>query len=84
MFKLVGDEKFTLGKQGAKCELHVDPLPHFAFAYSLSVDGKPLEKFTEKQSQLTRSWAIVADGKRYRVVFGEYNLHSFVLSIFGF
>lgn len=70
MFKLVGDEKFTLGKQGAKCELHVDPLPHFAFAYSLYVDGKPLEKFTEKQSQTTRSWSVLVQGKRYRVVFG--------------
>lgn len=44
MFKLVGDEKFTLGKQMAKCELRVDPMPHFAFSYSLHVDGKPLEK----------------------------------------
>ncbi|XP_044264741.1 fas apoptotic inhibitory molecule 1 [Tribolium madens] len=78
MFKLVGDEKFTLGKQGAKCELRVDPLPHFAFAYSLYVDGKPLEKFTEKQSQTTRSWAVVAEGKRYRVVFEKQTLNVWV------
>ncbi|EFA06444.1 fas apoptotic inhibitory molecule 1 [Tribolium castaneum] len=78
MFKLVGDEKFTLGKQGAKCELHVDPLPHFAFAYSLYVDGKPLEKFTEKQSQTTRSWAVVTEGKRYRVVFEKQTLNVWV------
>jgi hypothetical protein len=71
MFKLVGEEKFAVGKQGAKCELRVDPLPHFAFGYSLLVDGKPLEKFTEKQSQATRSWAVLAGGKRYRVVFGR-------------
>ncbi|KAJ8935553.1 hypothetical protein NQ314_012734, partial [Rhamnusium bicolor] len=69
MFKLVGEEIFTIGKQHAKCVLRVDPMPHFAFSYSLYVDGKPLEKFTEKQSQSIRSWAVLAEGKRYRVVF---------------
>lgn len=71
MFKLVGDEFFHLGKQRAKCVLRVDPLPHFAFSYSLYVDGKPLEKFTEKQSKSIRSWAVIAEGKRYRIVFGK-------------
>ncbi|XP_068894445.1 fas apoptotic inhibitory molecule 1 [Tenebrio molitor] len=78
MFKLVGEEKFAVGKQGAKCELRVDPLPHFAFGYSLLVDGKPLEKFTEKQSQATRSWAVLAGGKRYRVVFEKQTLNVWV------
>lgn len=72
MFKLVGDEKFSLGKQNAQCELRVDPLPHFAFGYNLLVDGKPLEKFTERQSQTTRAWAVVVDGKRFRIVFGTF------------
>ncbi|XP_056645891.1 fas apoptotic inhibitory molecule 1 isoform X2 [Diorhabda sublineata] len=70
MFKLVGDEEFYLGKQEAKCLLKVDPIPNFAFSYSLLVDGKPLEKFTEKQSQAIRSWAVITEGKRYRIVFG--------------
>lgn len=70
MFKLVGDEYFTIGQQQIKCELRVDPMPHFSFGYSLYVDGKPLEKFSEKQAQTLRSWAAVIQGKRYRVVFG--------------
>lgn len=70
MFKLVGDEYFTLGPQKTKCELRVDPMPHFSFGYGLYIDGKPLEKFTEKQAQTLRSWAVVLQGKRYRVVFG--------------
>lgn len=80
MFKLVGEESFSLGKQCAKCELRVDPLPHFAFSYNLLVDGKPLEKFTEKQSESTRSWTILQGNKRYRVVFGRYYfLEKFVI-----
>lgn len=72
MFKLVGDEKFTIGDPKVKCELKVDPLPHFAFSYSLIVDGKTLEKFTETQNRSLRSWACLTNGKRYRVVFGMY------------
>lgn len=72
MFKLVGDEYFTIGKQKTKCELRVDPMPHFSFSYSLFVDGKPLAKFTEKALQSMRSWAVVNNGKRYRIVFGKH------------
>lgn len=72
MFKLVGDESFTIGAQQTKCELRVDPMPYFSFGYSLYVDGKPLQKFTEKQALTLRSWAVVTHGKRYRVVFGGY------------
>ncbi|CAH0550408.1 unnamed protein product [Brassicogethes aeneus] len=78
MFKLVGDEQFTLGKQRAQCELRVDPLPHFSFSYSLYVDGKPLEKFTEKQVQTIRSWAVLVAGKRFRVVFEKQALNIWV------
>ncbi|XP_057667420.1 fas apoptotic inhibitory molecule 1 [Diorhabda carinulata] len=78
MFKLVGDEEFYLGKQEAKCLLKVDPMPNFAFSYSLLVDGKPLEKFTEKQSQAIRSWAVITEGKRYRIVFEKQTLNIYV------
>ncbi|KAK4885867.1 hypothetical protein RN001_002138 [Aquatica leii] len=74
MFKLVGNEKFKIGKQEAKCELHVDPLPYFAFGYSLIVDGKPLEKFTENQNKAMKSWAIVLDGQRYRIILEKQTL----------
>ncbi|KAJ8926103.1 hypothetical protein NQ315_009960, partial [Exocentrus adspersus] len=78
MFKLVGEELFNIGKSQTKCVLHVDPMPHFAFSYSLHVDGKPLEKFTEKQSQSIRSWAVVVEGKRYRVAFEKQSLDIYV------
>ncbi|XP_076267658.1 fas apoptotic inhibitory molecule 1 [Rhynchophorus ferrugineus] len=68
MFKLVGDIKFTLGKQEAKCELRVDPIPYFCFCYSLYIDGKPLEKFVEKQNRNVQAWNIVEQGIRYRIV----------------
>lgn len=74
MFKLVGDITFTVGKQGAKCELRVDPIPPFAFSYSLWVDGKPIDKFMEKQLDSIKSWSVVANEKRYAVVFGKSNL----------
>ncbi|CAG9863313.1 unnamed protein product [Phyllotreta striolata] len=78
MFKLVGDEDFYLGKQEAKCVLKVDPMPHFSFSYSLFVDGKPLRKFTEKQSQSIRNWSVIIEGKRYRVVFEKQTLNIYV------
>lgn len=70
MFKLVGEEKFTLGTQKAQCELRVDPMPQFTFAYSLIVDGKPYEKFTEKQNKELRTWGVLINNKRYKIVFG--------------
>ncbi|XP_017786606.1 PREDICTED: fas apoptotic inhibitory molecule 1 [Nicrophorus vespilloides] len=78
MFKLVGDEKFTIGSHKTKCELRVDPLPHFTFSYSLVVDGKPLEKFLEKQNKSLRTWAVLSNGKRYRVVFEKQTLNIWV------
>lgn len=71
MFKLVGDLKFELGTQKAQCELRVDPLPHFAFNYTLIVDGKSYEKFTEKQNKELRSWGVLINSKRYKIVFGK-------------
>ncbi|ERL89789.1 fas apoptotic inhibitory molecule 1 [Dendroctonus ponderosae] len=78
MFKLVGDIKFTIGKQEAKCELRVDPIPPFAFSYSLWVDGKPIDKFMEKQLDSIKSWSTVANGKRYAVVFEKHTLEIWV------
>jgi len=70
MFKLVGDIKFTLGQQEAQCELRVDPIPTFAFSYTLLVDGKPYEKFAEKQRLSMKCWSVMENAKRYAVVLG--------------
>ncbi|XP_060536467.1 fas apoptotic inhibitory molecule 1 isoform X2 [Cylas formicarius] len=72
MFKLVGDIKFTLGKHETKCELRVDPIAHFAFSYSLWVDGLPLEKYCEQQEKVMKSWSVVIKGKRFRIVLVMY------------
>ncbi|KAF5280166.1 hypothetical protein FQA39_LY18123 [Lamprigera yunnana] len=78
MFKLVGNEKFKIGKQGTNCELCVDPLPYFAFSYSLVVDGKPLEIFSENQNKAMRSWAVVLNEGQYRVVLEKQTLDVWV------
>ncbi|KAG5891100.1 hypothetical protein JTB14_036991 [Gonioctena quinquepunctata] len=78
MFRLVGEEHFYMGKQQTKCVLTVDPMPHFMFGYSLYIDGKPLQKFTEKQSQTIRSWAVIVECKRYRIVFERQTLNVYV------
>lgn len=69
MFKLVGDEKFSIGNK-VKCELRVEPLPSFAYSYTLFVAGKPLHKFTEAQGRVLRSWLALINGQRHRIVLG--------------
>lgn len=71
MFKLVGDERFLIGLENVPCELRVDPIPDLSFEYSLYVDGKPLEKFTEQQNKSLKSWGILLNGKRYTLVLGK-------------
>ncbi|XP_066152375.1 fas apoptotic inhibitory molecule 1 [Euwallacea fornicatus] len=78
MFKLVGDIKFTLGQENVKCELRVDPIPPFSFSYSLWVDGKPIEKFAEKQQESMKSWSVVNNSKRFAVVFAKQTLEIWV------
>ncbi|XP_025836671.1 fas apoptotic inhibitory molecule 1 [Agrilus planipennis] len=79
MFRLVGDEIFEIGKQKAKCVLSVDPLPYFSFCYGLSVNGKPLEKFTEKQNKNLKVWIVTAaDKEKYRIVLEKQNLNVWI------
>ncbi|KAL3287598.1 hypothetical protein HHI36_002067 [Cryptolaemus montrouzieri] len=78
MFKLVGEEIFSVGIQKAKCVLRVDPLPVFAFSYSLLVDGKSLEKFTEKQETTNRYWTVLTEKGRTKVVLEKHSLNVFV------
>ncbi|KAK9872515.1 hypothetical protein WA026_017981 [Henosepilachna vigintioctopunctata] len=78
MFKLVGEEVFTLGIQKAKCVLRVDPLPLFAFSYTLMVDGKCLDKFTEKHELTNRYWTVITEKYRNTVVLEKHSLNVFV------
>ena len=42
-----------------------------AYEYSLTVDGKSLEKFQENKNKTCKSWAFTLDGEEYRVVLGK-------------
>lgn len=44
----------------------------------MDVDGKPLEKFTENRSKISRTWTLTIDGENYRVVLEKDTLDIWV------
>ena len=68
MFKLVGAEHFTIGK--ARCTITIDAAEGFMYQYSLEVNGKTLEKFTENQSKIMKTWLCNISGMPFRIVLG--------------
>ncbi len=44
----------------------------------MDVDGKPLEKFTENRSKISRTWTLKLDGEDYRVVLEKDTLDIWV------
>jgi len=68
MFKLVGSEHFTIGK--ARCCIVIDAAEGFMYQYSLVVNGKTLEKFTENQSKIMKTWLCDVSGMPFRIVLG--------------
>ena len=76
LFKLVGRESFKIGKH--QCTINIDAVSGFAYEYSMDVDGKPLEKFSENRSKISRTWAVTIDGKDYRVVLEKDTLDIWV------
>jgi len=68
MFKLVGAEYFTIGK--ARCSITIDAAEGFMYQYSLEVNGKTLEKFTENQSKIMKTWLCNVSGMPFRIVLG--------------
>lgn len=71
MFKLVGDETFTINK--VVCLVKIEPCGLFNYSYTLIVDGKPLHTFTENRSKICSTWLVCLppDGI-YRVVLRMY------------
>lgn len=69
MFKLVGKEQFTIGK--AKCTIGIDATSGFMYEYTIEVNGKPLEKFSENQSKIMCSWLTDATGEETRITLGR-------------
>jgi len=68
MFKLVGPEYFTIGK--ARCCITVDAAEGFMYQYLLEVNGKTLEKFSENQSKIMKTWQCNVSGMPFRIVLG--------------
>lgn len=44
----------------------------------MEVDGKPLEKFSENRSKISRTWTLTLDGVDYRVVLEKDTLDIWV------
>ncbi|XP_026690851.2 fas apoptotic inhibitory molecule 1-like [Ciona intestinalis] len=68
LFKLVGKEDFTIGKQNVKASIHIDACSGFAYEYTLHIQGKSLKKFIENKSKTSKSWEFKLDGNDTRVV----------------
>lgn len=76
LFKLVGKETFKIGKH--QCTINIDAVSGFAYEYSMDVDGKPLEKFSENRSKINRAWTLTLDGVDYRVVLEKDTLDIWI------
>ncbi|XP_055527846.1 fas apoptotic inhibitory molecule 1 [Wyeomyia smithii] len=76
MFKLVGEDMFKL--EDKRCIVRVDPLPGFKYSYSLFVDGKSYEQFTESQAKALRTWEINLGDNFYRIVLEKNTLNIYV------
>lgn len=78
MFKLVGSQDFTIGKQKIKARVNIDACSGFAYEYTLTVEGKSLKKFLENKSKTSKSWGLHLDEKETRVVFEKDTLDVWV------
>lgn len=70
MFRLVGSEVFHIGKKRKVAEITISSRG-MSFEYSLTIDGKPLEKFVQAQAKNTRTWLPTINGTDHRVVLGK-------------
>lgn len=66
MFRLVGDELFTVGN--ARCLIKVEPVGGFSYSYSLEVNGKSYQQFSEIQSKVIKTWVVHVRNETFRVV----------------
>jgi len=59
MFKLVGEDTFHIDQ--TRCIIRVDPAPGFKYEYSLYIDGKSHEQYTEDMTRQYRLWLYTCD-----------------------
>lgn len=76
MFKLVGSESFEIGR--AKCVITIQAIGGFTYEYSLSVNGKLLEKFRENQSKVMKTWLVQIVGEPTRIVLEKDTLDVWI------
>lgn len=76
MFKLVGEDTFEI--DNIRCIIRVDPAPGFAYEYSLCVDGKPYEQYTEEKAKTFRTWVPMVGDQSYRVVLELESLNVYL------
>ena len=82
MFRLVGSEGFHIGKKNKLAEITISS-KGMSFEYTLTVDGKPLEKFVRAQAKNTRTWLPKINGTDHRVVLGENSNTIFIVWLGG-
>ncbi|XP_034721558.1 fas apoptotic inhibitory molecule 1-like [Etheostoma cragini] len=68
LFKLVGKETFTVGSCSTRATVVIEAVGGFAYEYSLEVDGKSLQKFTDNRARTSKTWLLKVDGEDCRVV----------------
>lgn len=68
MFRLVGRETFTIGKQKLSGHVDIDAASGLAYEYTLSVDGKSLKKFVENKEKTSKAWTCQIVGVDTRIV----------------
>ncbi|KAH8320973.1 hypothetical protein KR067_012832 [Drosophila pandora] len=71
MFKLVGEDTFHIDQ--IRCIIRVDPAPGFKYEYSLYIDGKSHEQYTEEMTRQYRLWLYTQDSaaetsQEYRIM----------------
>ncbi|KAH8321314.1 hypothetical protein KR074_001395 [Drosophila pseudoananassae] len=71
MFKLVGEDTFHIDQ--IRCIIRVDPAPGFKYEYSLYIDGKSHEQYTEEMTRQYRLWLYSQDSvgetaQEYRIM----------------
>lgn len=69
---LLGDLKDFLMIKQINPIVQVDPLPGFKYSYSLYVDGKSYEQFTESQAKALKTWEVNLGDNFYRIVLGKF------------
>ena len=79
MFKLVGRLEFSIGN--AKALITIDAVSGFAYEYTLFINGKPLEKFTENQKKTAKVWTLSLDSVDTRIVLGMLLFRTLVFIV---